>query len=319
MPFIALNSDNEEVTASHCRDEFLLTGVERSGFKCAFCLCPYFARYVYVDGKIGRAPHFFVKGEGHRGYCDGTPLEVPAEVPSKLQSKRIPGREFSFPERLVARAKPRLVDIFTGDSSSKLTEEEISQRRRRAGKEYGSSTFTSSLLQVIVESKNKIAKWCFDEIATKKLNKKEASELFKMTASSYPLQLFGQKGLTYDSAFWSGNYERAGPGERIFHAKQGAVVLTSSGFVVRSEAPSTPSPATGKSSNGPLPVEVHYAGEFYESGQPPQAHARTMQALTKLASQGRVQWYAYGRMVRDGDKLVISVKTLDHFYYREQP
>lgn len=41
MPFIALNSDNEEVTASHCRDEFLRTGIERSEFKYSFCFCAY--------------------------------------------------------------------------------------------------------------------------------------------------------------------------------------------------------------------------------------------------------------------------------------
>ena len=316
MPFIALNSDNEEVTASYCRDEFLHTEVVRSGFKCAFCFCPYFARYVYVDGKIGRAPHFYVTSEKHRGGCDGTPLDVKPDAPSKLQGKRIPESEFSFPEKLVARPKPRVVAVPTGTSPLDVSEEDITRRRRQAGREYGSSAFTSSLLQVIVESKNKIASWCYDEIAAKKLNKKEASELFKATAGSYPLQLFDQKGLTYDSAFWSANYERTGPGERIFHAKRGFVALTASRFTIRSEAPSTES-STTKPNNKALPVEVRYEGEYYESGKAPLAHTKAMLALAKLTSSDTVQWYAYGRMVRDGDKLIISLKTLDHFHWKE--
>lgn len=316
MPFIALNSDNEEVTASHCRDEFLRTGLERSGFKCAFCFCPYFARYIYVDGKIGRAPHFYVTSEKHRGACDGTPLDVVPDAPSKLQGKRIPGNDFSFPEKLVARPKPRVVSILTGSGAVGLSEEEIARRRRQAGRNYGSSTFTSSLLQVVVESKNKIAKWCYDEIAAKNLDKKAASELFKATAGSYPLQLFEQKGLTYDSAFWSANFERTGPGERIFHAKRGVVAATLTGFVIRSDAPSTfGSPSKPNKS---LPVEVRYEGETYDSGQPPQSHMRAMQELARLTSSDSVQWYAYGRMVRDGDKLIISLRTLDHFYYRKE-
>ncbi|KFC62322.1 hypothetical protein [Massilia sp. LC238] len=317
MPFIALNSDNEEVTASHCRDEFLRTRVIRSDFKCAFCFCPYFARYIYVDGKIGRAPHFVIKGEGHRGNCDGTPLDVAPEVLSKLQGKRIRENEFRFPEKLVARQRPRVTAIPPTESMDTPSNEDIAKRRRRAGKEYGASTFTSSLLQVIVESKTKINRWCYSEIAKKKLGAKEGAELFRETAGSYPLQLFEQKDLNYDNAFWSGNFERLGPGERIFHAKHGVAIVSQSGFIVRSE-PLPASPSLPKKDKQPLPVEVRYDGESYDDGQAPRSHIQLMQELGGLTPSQAIQWFAYGQMTREKDLLVVHLKTLDHFHYKEE-
>ncbi len=317
MPFIALNSDKEEVTASHCRDEFLRTRVERSDFKCAFCFCSYFARYIYIDGKIGRAPHFVVKGEGHRGNCDGSPLGVVPETPSKLQGKRIRESEFRFPEKLVAKQKPRVTVVPTEGDVEALSVESITQRRRRAGKEYGSSSFTSSLLQVIVESKNKINRWCYNEIKTKKLSSAQASELFKDTAGSYPLQLFDNKDLNYDNAFWSGNFERSGSGERIFHAKRGVTTVSKSGFIVRSESPPT-SPSLPKKNKQPLSVEVRYDGESYDDGQAPRSHIQLMQELGGLTPSEGIQWFAYGQMTRENDLLVVHVKTLDHFYYKKE-
>lgn len=317
MPFIALNSNNGEVTASHCRDEFLRTHIVRSGFKCAFCFCMYYARYIYKDGKIGRAPHFVVKGDGHRGDCDGTPLGVAPEVLSKLQGKRIREEEFRFPEKLVARQRPRVTVIPPEGTVGTPTNEEIAKRRRRAGKEYGASSFTSSLLQVIVESKTKINRWCFNEIAKKKLGAKEGAELFRETAGSYPLQLFDNKDLNYDNAFWSGNFERSGSGERIFHAKRGVTTVSKSGFIVRSESPPT-SPSLPKKNKQPLPVEVRYDGESYDDGQAPRSHIQLMQELGGLTPSEGIQWFAYGQMTRENDLLVVHVKTLDHFYYKKE-
>lgn len=316
MPFIALNSDNEEVTASHCRDEFIRTHIERSGFKCAFCFCPYYARYIYVDGKIGRAPHFVVKGDGHRGDCDGTPLGVAPEVLSKLQGKRIRENEFRFPEKLVARQRPRVTVISPDGTVGTPTNEEIATRRRRAGKEYGASSFTSSLLQVIVESKTKINRWCYNEIAKRKLGAKESAELFRETAGSYPLQLFEQKDLNYNNAFWSGNSERSGSDERIFHAKRGVATVSKSSFIVRSEPPPT-SPYLPKKDKQPLPVEVRYHGECYDDGHAPRSHIQLMQELEKLTQGKAIQWFAYGQMTRENDLLVVHLKTLDHFHYKE--
>jgi hypothetical protein len=89
----------------------------------------------------------------------------------------------------------------TGSNKLVLTDEEIRSRRNRAGKEYGPTTFTSSVLEVIVESKNKISKWCFDEAKKQNLDKTARDKLLRETADSYPLQLFEHKGLTYNSAF----------------------------------------------------------------------------------------------------------------------
>ena len=318
MPYIALNSDNEEVTASHCRDEYLRTGSVMSGFKCAFCLCTYFPRNIYTDGKIGKAPHFFVtRNDGHKGMCDGTPLGVVAEPSSGKLGKRIPEQEFRFPEKFVARPKPRLVAAFAGSNGAVLGDEEIRVRRHRAGEEYGSATFTSSVLEVIVESKNKISKWCFDEGKKQNLDKVSLSKLLKETASSYPLQLFDQKGLTYESAFWSAHHERSKADKRIFHAKNGIGKVTPTGFVIRSEAPAM-SGGTEAKKAGPRPVEVHYHGETYGSKTPPRAHVRTLADLANLGADETIQWYAYGEMTLYEDKLVLRLETLDHLYFRNE-
>ena len=318
MPYIALNSNNEEVTASHCRDEYLRTGAVLSGFKCAFCLCTYFARNIYTDGKIGKAPHFFVtRNDGHRGACDGTPLGVVVEPASGKQGKRISDQDFRFPEKFVAKPKPRIVVSPSSGDGNILSDEEIRVRRHRAGKEYGSATFTSSVLEVIVESKNKISRWCFDEGKKQNLDKAAQSKLLKETASSYPLQLFEQKGLTYESAFWSAHYERSKTDKRIFHAKKGVATLFPTGFVIRSEPQVMPKDGEAKKP-GPRTVEVHYRGEAYDSNTPPQAHTRALAELANLGVDETIQWYAYGEMTLDGDKLVIRLETLDHFYYRKE-
>lgn len=122
MPYIALNSNNEEVTASHCRDEYLRSATIMAGFKCAFCRCTYFARNIYTDGKIGKAPHFFVtKNDGHKGAYDGTPLGVVAETGSGKQGKRIPDQDFRFPEKFVAKSKLRIT-VAPGGSDGPLAE-----------------------------------------------------------------------------------------------------------------------------------------------------------------------------------------------------
>ncbi len=318
MPYIALNSDNEEVTASHCRDEYLRTGSVISGFRCAFCLCTYFARNIYTDGKIGKAPHFFVtRNDGHKGMCDGTPLNVVSESASGKPGTRIPDQDFRFPEKFVARPKPRIVAAPAGGDGAVLGDEEIRVRRHRAGEEYGSATFTSSVLEVIVESKNKISKWCFDEGKKRNLDKVALGKLLKETASSYPLQLFDQKGLTYESAFWSAHYERSKSDKRIFHAKNGVAKVTSTGFVIRSEAPAMRESLQAKKT-GPRPVEVLYRGESYDSKTPPRAHLRTLSDLANLGADETIQWYVYGEMTLDGDTLVLQLETLDHLYFRKE-
>ncbi len=318
MPYIALNSNNEEVTASHCRDEYLRTGVELTGFKCAFCLCTYHPRYIYVDGEIGRAPHFFTKTDKHKGACDGTPLGVVVEPVSGGQGKRIPEQGFSFPEKLVPKAKPRVVATPGGIDGDVLSDEEIRARRNRAGKEYGSKMFTSSVLEVIVESKNKITKWCFDEGKKRNLDKAALNKLMKETADSYSLQLFEQKGLTYDSAFWNAHYERNKVDKRIFHAKEGVATMSSPGFVIRSEAKLATQGGSQATKPAQRSVEVQYRGEAYDSNTPPQAHVRALTKLANLATDETIQWYAYGEMTLEGDKLVISLETLDHLYFRKE-
>ncbi|WP_312550643.1 hypothetical protein [Massilia sp.] len=318
MPYIALNSKDEEVTASQCRDEFLRTGEVLSGFRCAFCLCAYHPRYIYINGMIGRTPHFFVKGEKHNGRCDGNPLGVVAETVSGTQGKRIPDDNFCFPEKLVARAKPRVVASLPDGEKLVLSDEEIRSRRLRAGKEYGSTTFTSSLLEVIVESKNKISTWCYSQSRKQKLTKEAEKKLLKETASSYPLQLFDQKGLTYESAFWNAHYERTKTDKRIFQAKGGTVTVSSSGFVISSQ-PSAPSNGGNESKKAvPRPVEVHYHRESYDSNTPPQAHVKALAELANVAAGETIQWYAYGEMRLHEDKLIIRVETLDHLYFRKE-
>lgn len=319
MPYIALNSNNEEVTASHCRDEYLRTEVTLSGFKCAFCECAYHPRYIYVDGKIGRAPHFFTtKADPHKGACDGTPLGVVAEPVSGKKGKRIPDKDFRFPEKLVPKPKPRLVTGVNGSVGAAPSAEEIRSRRNRAGKEYGASTFTSSVLEVIVESKNKISSWCFNEGKKLNLDKAALSKLLKETAGSYPLQLFEQKGLDYESAFWSAHYARDRADKRIFHAKGGTAAVSLPGFVIRSQ-PKVPSQGESQAKkSSPRPVEVHYHGETYDASTPPQAHTRALAKLASLAADETIQWYAYGEMRLDGDKLVIRLETLDHLYFRKE-
>jgi hypothetical protein len=318
MPYIALNSDNEEVTASHCRDEYLRTGSVGSGFRCAFCLCTYFARNIYTDGKIGKAPHFFVtRNDGHKGMCNGTPLGVVAEPTSGKLGKRIPDQDFRFPEKFVARPRPRIVAAPAGGDGAVLSDEEIRVRRHRAGEEYGSATCTSSVLEVIVESKNKISRWCFDEGKKRNLDKIALGKLLKETASSYPLQLFDQKGLTYESAFWSAHHERSKPEKRIFHAKNGVGKVTPTGFVIRSESPAMQKGVEATKAI-PHPVEVHYRGETYDSKTPPQAHVRTLADLANLGADESIQWYAYGEMTLGEDKLVLRLETLDQLYFRKE-
>lgn len=318
MPYIALNSSNEEVTASHCRDEYLRTGAVRSGFKCAFCFCTYFARNIYTDGKIGKAPHFFVtRNDGHKDQCDGTPLGVVVEPTSDKQGKRIPDQDSRFPEKFVAKPKPRIVDIPSGTNGDTPNDEEIRVRRHRAGIEYGAATFTSSVLEVIVESKNKISRWCFDQGKKQNLDKTAQSKLLKETASSYPLQLFEQKGLTYESAFWSAHYERSKADKRIFHAKNGVASVLPMSFIICSQPQVLPKDGEAKKT-GPRTVEVHYRGETYDSNTPPQAHTRVLAELAILGADETIQWYAYGEMTLDGEKLVIRLETLDRLYFRKE-
>lgn len=183
--------------------------------------------------------------------CDGTPLNVVSESASGKPGSRILDQDFRFPEKFVARPEPRIVAAPTGGDGAVLGDEEIRVRRHRAGEEYGSATFTSSVLEVIVESKNKISKWCFDEGKKRNLDKVALGKLFKETASSYPLQLFDQKGLTYESAFWSAHHGRSKPDKRIFHAKNGVGKVTSTGFVIRSESPAKPKGLEEKSQPTP--------------------------------------------------------------------
>lgn len=319
MPYIALNSNNEEVTASHCRDEFLRTEEVLTGFRCAFCLCTYFARNIYTDGKIGRAPHFFVtKSNVHRGACDGTPLGVVAEPMSGKQGKRIQDQNFSCPEKLVARAKPRVVVSPGGGDKAVPSDDEIRSRRNRAGKEYGSTTFTSSVLEVIVESKNKISSLCFSESKKQKLNKEDEKKLLKETASSYPLQLFEQKGLTYESAFWNAHYERTKSDKRVFQAKGGTVALSSSGFVITSEPQVSARFGAESKKPSPRPVDVEYSGESYDSNTAPRAHTKALAELANLAAGETIQWYAYGQITLRDDRLIIHLQTLDHLYFRKE-
>jgi hypothetical protein len=63
---------------------------------------------------------------------------------------------------------------------------------------------------------------------------------------------------------------------------------------------------------------MHYHNESYDSNIPPRAHTKTLVELANLAADETIQWYAYGEMTLDGDKLIIRLETFDQFYFRKE-
>lgn len=316
MPYIAMNEENQEVTASYCRDEYLRNDTEFQHFRCAFCEVRYHARNVYKDGKVGKAPHFYVRGETHRGDCDGTPIPTTPASPAPTPTKQVVKRDFRLPERLVARSRPRLVHIAFGGTEIPPGDEVIRKRRMDAGKEYGTATFTSSLLRTIVEGKNGLTSWCFSEATRLRLGEAQRAAFINETTERYPLQLLDQQALNYNSAFWAAAYHRKGESRRIFHSKGGKVhLLESGGFIIRSEAPER---KTKPGSTGTIlsAVEVRYSGEAVANGEQPRSHERALEELADVSKGGQVQWYAYGSMEMEDGNNVIVLQSLDHLYFR---
>ncbi len=319
MPFIAFNEFNQEVTASQCHDEYISNGTIFEKFRCAFCEARYHSRNIYKDALLGKAPHFYLaKGVRHIGLCDGEPIVAVSPAAAKEPIKTVTKREFDFPEKLTARPKPRVIGVLPGEGTLPPDEHEIRKRRRRAGEEHGASSFTTSLLQNIVESKNKLISWCYEEAKRKKLAVGARNQLIKETAESYPLQLFDQQNLTYNSAFGRADYAWRDGSSRIFHAKNGTVTLTDGGFAIRSE-PEVQAAAIEEAAPRRT-AEVHYRPPSTDLiGEIPRSHVRLLEELKSAAEAGTaLQWYVYGGMKFMNEINVISLANLDHLFFRKE-
>jgi hypothetical protein len=319
MPFIAFNEFNQEVTAWQCHDEYVSNGTIFEKFRCAFCEARYHSRNIYKDALIGKAPHFYLaKGVRHIGLCNGEPIVTGSPTATKEPLKTVTKREFDFPEKLTARATPRLIGVPPVEGIVPPGEQEIRNRRLRAGKEHGASCFTTSLLQNIVESKNKLISWCYEEAKRKKLAVGARNQLIKETAESYPLQLFDQQNLNYQSAFGGADYSWHEGSTRIFHAKNGRAALTDDGFVIRSEP--TAVATANERAQQKRTSEVCYRitpNDVIENM--PRSHVRLLEELKSAAEDGKaIQWYVYGRMELMDEINVISFANLDHLFFRKE-
>jgi hypothetical protein len=317
MPYIALNENDEEVTASYCRDEYLGNETVFEKFRCAFCEVRYFPRNIYVDAEIGKAPHFYVRGARHTGGCNGEPITQVVQELSAEPRRKVTKREFELPEKLVARSKPRVASVSSGVPPAALTEAEVANRRTRAGREYGPALFTSSLLQVIVDARNKLMSWCYEQATIGKMSDAARKTLIKETLESYELQLFDQKGLNYNSAFRAADFSWKSTDSRVFNAKGGRVTLTADGFVIRSE----PKTAVGASSaaTSRLAAEVRYSKAMSTDTEVVKSHKNLLQRLAEIAEAGgAIQWYAFSSVESLEGVNLMHLRSLDHLYFREE-
>ncbi|NHZ44611.1 hypothetical protein [Massilia aquatica] len=332
MPYIALNECDVEVTSFQCLDEFKREGTEYQSFRCAFCEVPYIAKAIYNETSVAKAPHFAVaRGRSHIGDCNGEVLLVVAPVEGGGIGAKVVKREHEVPEVLVVKPPTRsVVSGPKGGPATPLSEAEIKRRRMNAGKKYGVSRFTSSLLASFIEAKAHLVSAAFAKAKEQGLTGAKEKAFLNSYLEKYPLQLFEQK-LNYSTAFWRANYVRAGQAPRIFQATNGNVMISAqnltinSAFLQRSTAksPSTvEATATALETNGKkITVGATAVVLFDLSGvdraELPRAHKSLLKKLAETQAADRtVSWSAYGVMtVRDGLNC-IELLSLDHLHIK---
>lgn len=309
MPYLALNEFGDEVTAFQCRDEYIRDGIEYTEFSCPFCGVKYHASGIYKDGKIGKAPHFSLYArKPHIGVCDGEPLEVEPAKKAKKITGTVIKRDYDIPEKLVPKRVHKHLPT-GGAPKAPPTDDEIREKRKKAGRTHGVALYTSSLLQTFVEARNLLVRECFKTATAKKLADSERNKLIQDTTASYPLYLF-EKALNYNTAFWNANSIRHGDDERIFHAPRGVIHKTPTGFEIRS--------APHEGATGKVTAVVRFDGQNDSLESLPRSHQRIFDVLSSAMKGGKpLKWYAYGKMQKaegQDDAYILMLSSLDYLY-----
>lgn len=308
MPYLALIEHGIEKTAFDCRDEYRRDEIRHTKFSCPFCEVGYFAKCIYDAEETGKAPHFslFPK-KPHLGDCNGEPIEEDLKK-GKEVAQSFEKREYQIPEKFIQRQEPRQVRGTLAAPKASPDSDEIRQRRVNSRRIHGRARYTSSLLQTFVEARNFLVTQGFKKAKEKALKGNEQSKLISDLTSSYPLDLFGQH-LNYNSAFWSANTVRNGARECIFHAKNGEVTMTSTGFQIETSIPS------GKSDKVTAIVRCDNLSETAKDI--PRSHQRLLALLTDMAKAERqLKWYAYGKMLHDATVglCTLQLTNLDYLF-----
>jgi hypothetical protein len=311
-----MNAKGEVRTASEFKDIFIDSNDSHGPYKCPFCEVAYEDRCITT--KCVKAPHFKLPANTtHQNGCNGeagSDSSITVKGGTAAQKRTVIG-EIELPEVLIDRRKPQFVRR-PGDDGKGLTPDALEVARRRkliTPDEVIASSFTTSLLGQIVDAYIRLRANAHGAAIKAKLKNgtPEYNAKFSEVVNAPPLSLYKQK-LTYGKAFQSRHLRPSGR-ERVYYGR--GVVRAENGYFVILDAEKWPTEVKNKDSSVPFEMMV---GQAPAEGVPT-SHLAILKELVRLEASGKVvEWWAYGLPVRQNDKYVLIIESLDHLYWTDQ-
>ena len=299
-------------TAWNYRTEFLNYGTIYTQFFCPFCDIPLFSCNIDTNEEIVRSPHFkYYSKTPHLNGCNGTPIFSNSELNKKPKSKFQPVTMLSYPEALVPRRAPRIVNTSVQSiPMNPPSPEEVETKRKNIGNR-GRNTPSSSLLKPFIDAKKSVIQDGYQKFPALAERPDPAQETkrwnwIKKVWASMPLLLEDQTN--YEDAFMRPQYINFYK-KRIYNA-QGKVYLDGESFVITGNA-------YIKKEEKNIDVRLFIDTAQFNTNSP-QAHKKIMQMLEQqVGTETEVNWYAYGLAELNSNKdFHLKINCLDHLYLK---
>lgn len=303
------------LTASEFKVLYADTGQSNGPYCCPFCEVPYEDKCITTE--CVKAPHFKLpNGTTHNHSCDGegySEVRVSVKMVSTKPKKKVVGG-IEVPEALILRRKPIVLrrEGDDGRAAKPDADEVIRRRKLIPGGETISSLYTTSLLRAIIEAYKRLKKHIGAQAKENNLEKdsKEFTEFFRDALCKFPLMLYGQK-FTYGNAFRGRKI--APMGKVAVYFGSGVIRLEGDRLVIRDNN----SRPIEFNSNDLIPFDVELCATLPVGS--PTSHVQAMLELTRLAgNKATIEWYGYGQPSVQDRKHLLSIASLDHFYWQGQ-
>lgn len=304
--FAVTDIGGEIDTAWNYRTEFLNYGTVYTQFFCPFCDIPLFGCNIDTNEEIVRSPHFkYYSKTPHLNGCNGTPIFSNSEQNKNPKSKFQPVTMSSYPEALVPRRAPKIVNLSIQSTPiNPPSPEEIETKRKNIGNR-GRNTPSSSLLKPFIDARKSVIQDGYQKFPDQAQEAKRWNWI-KNVWANMPLLLEDQTN--YEDAFMRPQYINFYK-KRIYNA-QGKVSLEGENFIITGNAYIK---KEEKNVNVRLFIDT---AQF--NANSPQAHKKILKMLEQqVGIETEVNWYAYGHAELNSNKdFHLKINCLDHLYLK---
>ena len=197
MSELALDANDNEVTALEVREDYLLHNSINSPFRCAFCEIPLSPRAIEGETFVV-APHFSRGSHVHDDDCPygerGSKLHVTKRPPSSKY-----GNAVDLPEHLVPTRAPRPPGQANGTPAVRRVNVALAIQQR-GHLMTTDNHYTTSLLATVVEARAKLRKYLYEQAKKQSVPEADKHRWVSAESEKCPLRLFDDR-LDYSTAF----------------------------------------------------------------------------------------------------------------------